>query len=125
MVKTGTLIPAFQQLCYAHGLQLGILDVLYKKQGQSDDDPLENSEAEINNDESNVTEESEDGGFTVEEVPSDMEGEWIYDFYDIINRVRKIVRLFKGSPTKNDVLQGYIKKEFGRRIELNIDCKTR
>lgn len=127
MVKTGSLIPAFQQLCYAHGLQLGILDVLYKKKEQSDDDPLENSEAEINNDEdrSNITEESEDGGFVVEEVSSEMEAELIPDFNDLINRVRKIVRMFKGSPTKNDVLQGYIKKEFGRRIELDRDCKTR
>lgn len=31
MVKTGSLILAFQQVCYDYGLQLGILDVLYKK----------------------------------------------------------------------------------------------
>ncbi|GBP95670.1 hypothetical protein EVAR_67876_1 [Eumeta japonica] len=53
MVKTGSLIPAFQQLCYAHGLQLGILDILYKKnesirQEPIDDDILDNSEAESN-----------------------------------------------------------------------------
>ncbi|GBP72417.1 hypothetical protein EVAR_33108_1 [Eumeta japonica] len=53
MVKTGSLVPAFQQLCYAHGLQLGILDVLYKKnesirQEPIDDDILDNSEAESN-----------------------------------------------------------------------------
>ncbi|KAF2891397.1 hypothetical protein ILUMI_14777 [Ignelater luminosus] len=65
MVKTGTLIPAFQQLCYAHGLQLGILDVIYKKnkhesiqQGQIDF-PLENPEAETNKDgdRSNITDD--------------------------------------------------------------------
>ncbi|KAF2905313.1 hypothetical protein ILUMI_00867 [Ignelater luminosus] len=71
MVKTGTLILAFQQLCYAYGLQLGILDVIYKKnehesiqQGQIDV-PLENPEAETNNDgdRSNIT---DDDRFIVE-----------------------------------------------------------
>ncbi|GBP60458.1 hypothetical protein EVAR_37494_1 [Eumeta japonica] len=40
MVKTGSLVPAFQQLCYAHGLQLGILDVLYKKMSLFDKNQL-------------------------------------------------------------------------------------
>ncbi|KAF2885535.1 hypothetical protein ILUMI_20685 [Ignelater luminosus] len=131
MVKTGTLILAFQQLCYAHGLQLGILDVIYKKdehesiqQGQIDV-PLENPEAETNNDgdRSNTT---DDDRFIVEvSSSSEIERELISDFNDIINKVRKIVRLFKGSPTKNDMLQEYVKKEFGRKIKLDRDCKTR
>ncbi|GBP14232.1 hypothetical protein EVAR_7656_1 [Eumeta japonica] len=72
MVKTGSLVPAFQQLCYAHGLQLGILDVLYKKnesirQEPIDDDILDNSEAESNDNDGrpNI---SENSGFTVEVV---------------------------------------------------------
>ena len=31
MVKVGTLISAEQQLCYAHGIQLAVVDVLYKR----------------------------------------------------------------------------------------------
>jgi len=31
MKKVGALIPPQQQLCYAHGLQLAVLDVLYKR----------------------------------------------------------------------------------------------
>ncbi|GBP46463.1 hypothetical protein EVAR_28042_1 [Eumeta japonica] len=72
MVKTGSSVPAFQQLCYAHGLQLGILDVLYKKnesirQEPIDDDILDNSEAESNDNDGrpNI---SENSGFTVEVV---------------------------------------------------------
>jgi hypothetical protein len=30
MAKVGKSIPCYQQLCYAHGLQLGVLNVLYK-----------------------------------------------------------------------------------------------
>ncbi|GBP87664.1 hypothetical protein EVAR_38150_1 [Eumeta japonica] len=33
--------------------------------------------------------------------------------------------MFKCSPIKNDVLQKYVKNEFGRKIELDGDCKTR
>ncbi|KAF2895263.1 hypothetical protein ILUMI_10912 [Ignelater luminosus] len=131
MVKTGTLIPALQQLCYAHGLQLGILNVIYKKnehesiQQAQIDVPLENPEAETNNDgdRSNIT---DDDRFIVEvSSSSERERELISDFNDIINKVRKIARLFRGSPTKNDMLQEYVKKEFGRKIELDRDCKTR
>ncbi|KAF2888514.1 hypothetical protein ILUMI_17659 [Ignelater luminosus] len=131
MDKTGTLTSAFQQLCYAHGLQLGILDVIYKKknghesiqQGQIDV-LLENPEAETNNDgdKSNIT---DDDRFIVEvSSSSEIERELISDFNDIINKVREIVRLFKGSPTKNDMLQEYVKKEIGRKIKLDRDYKT-
>ncbi|GBP11080.1 hypothetical protein EVAR_79746_1 [Eumeta japonica] len=32
---------------------------------------------------------------------------------------------FKNSPTKNDMLQIYIQQEFGKTIQLVLDCKTR
>lgn len=37
MTKVGKISPTDQQLCFAHGLQLAVLDVLYRKkicQGQ-------------------------------------------------------------------------------------------
>lgn len=36
MVKIGRLIKPDQQLCYAHGIQLAIIDVIYKKQDSSE-----------------------------------------------------------------------------------------
>lgn len=30
MVKVGKLLPCYQQLCFAHGIQLAVVDVLYK-----------------------------------------------------------------------------------------------
>jgi len=40
--------------------------------------------------------------------------------------VRKVVKLFKRSPTKNDAqLQPYVKQEFGQEITLLLDCRTR
>ena len=33
--------------------------------------------------------------------------------------------MFRNSPTKNDILQQYVKTEFGKYIVLLKDCKTR
>ena len=43
----------------------------------------------------------------------------------LINKVRKIILLFRKSPTKNDILQQFIKRDFGKDIVLLKDCKTR
>lgn len=40
--------------------------------------------------------------------------------------MRKAVLIFKRSPTSNDdVLQKYVKAEFGKELSLLLDCKTR
>lgn len=42
-----------------------------------------------------------------------------------ISKVRQIVRMFRKSPTKNDILQRYIKAEHKKELKLILDCKTR
>jgi hypothetical protein len=39
--------------------------------------------------------------------------------------VRKIVRVFRTSAVKNDLLQKYVKQEFGHEITLKLDVPTR
>ena len=44
----------------------------------------------------------------------------------VINKVRIIARLFRKSPAKNYVLQGYVKEiRNGKELKLILDCKTR
>ena len=43
----------------------------------------------------------------------------------ILNRVRKIVKFFKLSPTKNSILQQYVTKKTNKEMSLLIDCRTR
>lgn len=43
----------------------------------------------------------------------------------VIDKVRTIVRMFRRSPLKNEILQTYIKQEFGKELSLILDCKTR
>ena len=41
----------------------------------------------------------------------------------LINKVREIILMFRKSPTKNDILQQYIKTDFGKDIVLLKDCR--
>ena len=43
----------------------------------------------------------------------------------IIANVRKMVKLFKKSPLKNEILQKYVVEDFRKPLELILDCKTR
>jgi hypothetical protein len=44
---------------------------------------------------------------------------------EAVNKVRKIVRLFRRSPLKCDSLTSHTKRELGKEMKLLIDCKTR
>lgn len=39
--------------------------------------------------------------------------------------MRQIVKMFKNSPVKNDVLQSYVTEEMKNESQLILDCKTR
>lgn len=123
MVKVGKPIKPLHQLCYAHGIQLGITDVIYKKSNQDEDSFREE---EYNADYDGVTENDEhddDIGFRFS-LPF-RQVDLTPEYRSIISKLRKLVKLFKNSPTKNDVLQTYIKEEFGKTLQLVLDCKTR
>ena len=63
MKKLGRLVSPFQQLCYAHGLQLVIQDVFYRIQ------PINETElfyASGTDEDENISEDEEDGGCTVQ-----------------------------------------------------------
>ena len=43
----------------------------------------------------------------------------------IITKIRKIVVMFRRSPTKNDILQKHVKDEFKKELTLIPDTKPR
>lgn len=130
MKKLGRLISLSHQLCYAHGVQLGIIDTIYKKQTDVEESVIESENVE-NDDEiplemdeiSSTGSDSEDDVFhcSMPRIEVDLDAEYA----GIIEKVRKLVKLFKRSPTKNYTLQIYVKQEFGKDIKLQLDCKTR
>jgi hypothetical protein len=131
MKKVGSLIAAEQQLCYAHAIQLAVLDVLYKgnDKSASDQEPQCNnteSESDLSDDEDDdesQSAESQDFNFIDD---ANLIAELSDNYNQLVEKVRKIVKIFRRSPTKNDdVLQKYIKAEVGHELSLSLDCKTR
>ena len=121
MTKVGKLIAAQQQLCYAHGVQLAVLDVLYKT-------PTVRSNAgDAIGEESDDQVSDADGSTSDEDSDTDIIAELSDSYQAVVNKVRKIVKIFKRSPTKNDaVLQKYVKMDNeARECALLLDCRTR
>ena len=127
MVKVGKIIEAEQQLCYAHGVQLAVLDVLYRRQARTTPQPSDHDEADDHSDADGEDDAQGDPGFQViQDYEYDILVEMSPEYHNVVNKVRKIVKLFKRSPTKNDdILQPYVKRELGREVSLTLDCRTR
>ncbi|GBL81611.1 hypothetical protein AVEN_93407-1 [Araneus ventricosus] len=55
-----------------------------------------------------------------------MAREVIPEYNDLLQKVRKVVKLFKRSPTKYDMyLQKYVKEDTGKELSLILDRRTR
>ena len=84
---------------------------MYKRQDDDDDDTSDD-------------ETSEEQVLTVthlEQSPAEL----IPSYKDLINKVRKVVKIFKKSPTKDACLQKYVREDLGKELSLILDCKTR
>ena len=127
MRKLGRIIPPFQQLCYAHGLQLAIQDVFYVQSCNTEEltyhsDVIETDEDEelelLNNDD-------EIDGLIVLDSSQDNTNCLSSNILGLVNKVRKIVKIFRRSPLKNEILQRYVKEVYPNGLNLILDCKTR
>lgn len=95
------------------------MDVLYK---QKQHDPPEEEQEDLLEDEEE--DEKEEGDDWQEEVPE--EDFALHDNYEeALKKVRRIVRFFRKSPTKNDTLQRIAKEEGHKELTLCLDTKTR
>lgn len=124
MTKLGALAsPVFQQLCYAHAVQLSVLDVLYVKEDKSDQDKLDL-----------ITENFDNGS---DEEIEDFDEDWkvadndelVFKFREemhlMVKSVRCIVKYFRRFLLANEKLQDYVQKFHGKELEMILDCKTR
>jgi len=133
MRKVGKLMSCYQQLCYAHGIQLAVVDILYKNninkgheicssQNEEITSSVDSNKDDDIDDYNDETNEEQGLAVTVDQPP----GKLISNYNDLINKVRKVVKVFKKSPTKNDAyLQKYVQQELGKNLSLILDCRTR
>ena len=141
MTKVGRLIEAHQQQCLAHEIQLAVMGVLYKK--PNNEDSLYNEEAanitsvptprfekeqNSTDDDELIDEDYENGLLIISTENNDDNSSFLVhqQTLPLIQKVRKVVKIFRSSPTKNDkVLQKYVKEEFWKELSLVLDSKTR
>ncbi len=128
MVKFGRETKPLHVICYAHAIHLAVCDVLYKKPEQK---PSEMFLSDALTTEHNDEEEDEDvDDEEEEEGRRDNDNESAPDlavgFHEVIKKVRKIAKIFRQSPVKNDdVLQPQNLANLGKEKSLLLDCKTR
>ncbi len=155
MVRVGRLIGPNQQLCLAHGIQLAVMDTLYKtklvttpldEESQASDATALNMDEDSSicdecgcgesDSESEDDEEQACGDpFRIEMQPAGDSSPASFSdskIGDVIQKVRNIVKLFKRSPLKNEILQSHVSA--GRKantdgafkeLHLILDSKTR
>ena len=103
-----------------------IHDVFYKKttvcpekisHDSSETDECENDET--------VDEEEDSDGLTILGTEQEIALMLNLDISHIVNKVRRVSKLFKRSPLKNEILQNYVKEKHSNGLQLILDCKTR
>ena len=141
MKKLARLMGVEHQICHSHGLHLAVCDILYKWTQQEDEEEEEtpaestdtatatdrdggdNDDGERDNGEGDDRDEGEGDGF--QEEMEEIEIEITDGIFIIINKARKIIKLIRKSPVKNDLLQHYLKEAGLLGVTLILDVKTR
>ncbi|GFV74980.1 BED-type domain-containing protein [Trichonephila clavipes] len=138
MVKFGKIMSCEYHLYYAHAIHLAVCDVLYNKQIDLVENTVEvedKSHEEEDNGESEELVEDLDKALDLEfesGVGTDAlfhvtyeEKNSIPNINETIKKIKNVVKLFRKSPIKNDILQKYVEEEFGCEKMVCLDTKTR
>lgn len=133
MRKIGRISGSEHQLCLAHGIQLAVMEVLYLPTCKATvNERKVHLELDLNNEEENSEDEDltdsmlfygyDDNDLPLAEVPQFISS----NLRRVIDKIRKIVKIFKRSPTKNDsLLQKYVIAAFGMEYQLLLDSRVR
>ena len=153
-MKFGRAISSEHQHCNAHLLHLAICDVLYAKsskdvvaQRQSSEENTTNigrsarnyvlapvplpARQETSSASESCDDDQDEEGNDADDVfctglnlsdpcPSQQE-----QYAEVISKVRRVCRLFRKSPLKNERQHDYVKDKFNKELSLQLDCRTR
>ncbi|GBM29657.1 hypothetical protein AVEN_224314-1 [Araneus ventricosus] len=122
MVEDGKLMSCYQQLCFAHGLPLAVVDMLYKNNTEREEEHQEITSNESDTDDGETNNTYEEQGVTVTTTTDFRHlhlsrAEVIPRYNDLLQKARKLVKLFKRSPTKYDMYLEKYQRRYRRRIK--------
>ncbi|KAI6648314.1 hypothetical protein LOD99_12123 [Oopsacas minuta] len=90
---------------------------IYSSTSETDEDEDEDME---------MFDDFNDDGFIVSESMDPQNALALnFDISKIVTKVRRIVKIFKRSPLKNETLQTYVKEIYPNGLNVVLDCKTR
>ena len=117
MTKVGKSINVRHQLCLAHVIQLTVIKVIYNNKKN----PKEILKETISEDSDYDEDDTSNVLDLMTEITTDYSNVVInIKLYPLISQIRKVVRIFRHSPTKIDNLQKHVVKDFGK--ELTVPC---
>ena len=129
MIKFGNENEFAYQLCLVHGIHLTVCDVLYKE------NKLENNNEKISSEEEDTQEIIEDWDDFDTPLGTTFDSETNYNhlhvpdihgiFDEIISKVRRVCKILRKLPLKNDCLQKVFKTESKEKeLKLILDTPT-
>lgn len=122
------LHPVRHQVCYAHALQLAIIDVLYKMNDQPPAEADCDSDSEQEEDENwfeNLDEQVQFDDLLFQAFEqNESEASINEEYAGMINKVRRTGKIFRGQ-VQNKILQRHVKERLGKELNLIVDTKTR
>jgi len=125
MKSFGRMICCVHQLCFAHGYHLAVTDFLYTRRNLFEGLETENntgSNTEFSSEEE--TEEVDETAVNLEETEAI--GVELQRFVaEVIGKVRTILKMFRKSPLKDEILQKHIQAQLNTEQKLILDSKTR
>lgn len=126
MMRFGRETEPMHYACLAHAIHLCVCDVLYKSsepRQKTNDGVRGGTIEEEDSEEENI---EEFAGVLGSDEDEQKHFEIVPGISEIIQKVRKIVKIFRKSPVKNDeYLQPIVHQSFGQEKCLFLDCKTR
>lgn len=124
MEKFGEISPCLYLLCLNHGIHLAVLDVIYQKKSNFfPDDETESSSASCSDSGRSISETNESSDDNEDETGNFQTFKTVMK--DVVNRMRAIVKMFRDSPKKNEILQKIVKRTKNKELNLILDVKTR
>ena len=132
MVKFGKEIKPDHEQCIAHCIHLSVLDILYEKKieniASANEDDEESEENDLEEDSADEAEPSQQDMI----IQTDLAHENACfpspkpEFEKVLKKVRKVCKIFRKSPMKNEILQHFVRANLdGKEYKLILDCRAR